>query len=115
VAAQGRDPTSMLALYREALRLRREVLDAEPATLEWVAAPPAPGVLVFRRGAVECWVNFGPDPVPLPDAVAGADGGADGGAEVLLTSVPPQEGSLPADGAAWVRRVTHVGDVGKRR
>jgi len=97
VAAERRDPASMLALYREALRLRRAVLDAEPTTLEWVEAPPGQDVLVFRRGAVECWVNFGPGPAPLP--------GAGSGAEVLLSSVPPRDGSLPADAAAWVRRV----------
>jgi alpha-glucosidase len=107
VAAQRRDPASMLALYREALRLRRKLLDAEPPTLEWLPPPAGSGagaaqdVLVFRRGALECWVNFGSSPVPLPGAASGA--------EVLLASVAPEAGpdgqvALPADAAAWLRR-----------
>lgn len=108
VAAQRQDPSSMLALYREALRLRRTAWNSEPATLEWVSGPsdasapgaagsgPAQDVLIFRRGALECWVNFGPEPVPLPDPASGA--------EVLLVSLAGAERELPADAAAWVRQ-----------
>ncbi len=100
VAAERQDPASMLALYREALRLRRTVLDGEPATLAWLELEAPPEALALRRGAVECWVNFGPDPLPLPPGV--------GAGEVLLASVPLEPAgaalSLPADSAAWIRR-----------
>ena len=87
--AESTDPDSMLALYRAALRLRRDVRGG----LTWSDAPD--GVLHLRRdGGFECVVNFGPDPVPLA-----AD------AEVLLTSGPlADDRLLPIDTAVWLRR-----------
>jgi alpha-glucosidase len=73
---------------RDALRLRRSVL----GELTWIDAPD--GVLHLRRGAdFECVVNFGPEPVPLPEQ-----------AELLLGSGPIVDGLLPTDTAAWLRR-----------
>ncbi len=95
--AQDQDPASMLALYRSALRLRREVW-VGAGDLDWVEAPE--DVVAFRRGAgdghLECWVNTGDQPVELPEG------------EVLLVSDPDGTGStgrtLNGTAAAWLRR-----------
>ena len=80
---------STLELYRDALRLRREL--AGPETLEWVDDESV-SVLHFERpGGWHCVVNLGPDPVALP---AG---------DVLVTSDDLDAGRLPPDTAAWVR------------
>ena len=92
---QAEDPMSVLTLYRDALRLRRSVLshDVVRSDLTWLDAPD--GVLHFRRGddGFECVVNFGAEPVPLPEQ-----------AELLLGSGPIVGGLLPTDTAAWLRR-----------
>ena len=67
------DPGSMLNLYRAGLRARREHLLGEQR-FEWLDAPA--GVLAFRRGPVECWVNTGEESAKLPEG------------RVLVASVP---------------------------
>jgi alpha-glucosidase len=87
--AQTGVPGSTLEMYREAIRLRRELLTADE-DLEWVDTGDK-HVLAFRRGSgVLCIVNFGAKPVALP---AG---------RVLLASQPKIEGELPGDTTAWV-------------
>ncbi|GAA4814935.1 glycoside hydrolase family 13 protein [Tomitella cavernea] len=88
-AAQDGDPSSMLELYRTALRLRR-TLPAD-APLRWLPAPD--GVLHFSRGdALRCLVNL------TGDAVAAPVG------EVLLASGPLRDdGTVPPDTAVWAR------------
>jgi alpha-glucosidase len=87
VEAEEADPGSTLALYRSALRLRREHLGG--GTLTW--RPSGPGVLTFDSGpGLTCVVNMGDEPVALP---AG---------DVLLAS-GPVDGSLPPDTAVWLR------------
>ncbi|MEH0844904.1 glycoside hydrolase family 13 protein [Micromonospora sp. CPCC 205711] len=91
VRAQTGDATSMLELYRSAIRIRR----ADPALgdgeLTWLPAPD--GVLAFSRGAgFRCLVNLAAAPVRLP-----ADG------ELLLASGPLDDGLLPPDTAVWLR------------
>ncbi|SFT65303.1 alpha-glucosidase [Geodermatophilus amargosae] len=62
VEAQDADPSSTLSLYREALRLRRELLSEEPLTWLDLGAD----VLAFDRGpALRCVVNLSAAPVPL--------------------------------------------------
>jgi alpha-glucosidase len=92
VDAESGDPASALTLYRDALRLRRSVLGGSAlGELTWVDAPER--VLRLRRGeGFECVVNFGPEPVPLPEQ-----------AEILLGSGPIVDGLLPTDTAAWLR------------
>ncbi len=59
-AAQADDPTSMLWLYLEALRRRRDLLGGDE--FAWLDAPP--GVLAFARGdGFSCVVNLADDPV----------------------------------------------------
>jgi alpha-glucosidase len=93
--AQEGDPSSVLALYRAALRTRRSVLGKDQAgtTLTWFDTPPE--VLRFRRGSFECVVNLGATPVPLPQHT-----------EILLSSGPIADELLPSDTAVWLRRET---------
>jgi len=105
VELEEADPGSMLHLYREGLRLRREI---------WGAAHPSAGpfrwvrrdedVLAFARGDVQCWTAFGADTelpagevllVSAPLGVVESDGGS--GAVGGAASV------LPADTTAWIR------------
>ncbi|MEV1007657.1 glycoside hydrolase family 13 protein [Streptomyces sp. NPDC049881] len=92
VEQQDADPASMLNLYRTALRLRRELLDADPTGLTWLEAPA--GVLAFTRSdGLVCAVNLAAEPVALPAHTA-----------VLLSSDPLDEGGLlPPDTAVWLR------------
>lgn len=88
-ARQADDPASMLSLYRQLLDLRREHPAVSGDTLEWLGAPP--GAFAFRRpDGLICAVNTGTAAVALP---AG---------ELLITSVPLEDGALPSDAAAWL-------------
>jgi alpha-glucosidase len=83
VEAQRGDPGSTLALYRDALAVRRASEALTSGSFTWVESPS--GSLVFARSAgsetVVCVVGVETDDVPLPDG------------EVLLAT----------DSAAWVR------------
>jgi alpha-glucosidase len=88
--AQARDPGSMLALYRAALRLRREHAALGDGELRWLDTPE--GVLMFTRApGFGCAVNLSGAPFALPTD-----------SEVLLASGPLDGGLLPADTAAWL-------------
>ncbi|WP_245817697.1 glycoside hydrolase family 13 protein [Geodermatophilus saharensis] len=85
--AQRDDPSSTLSLYRDALRLRRQLLGEEPLT--WLDL--GEDVLAFDRGsALRCVVNLSARPVPLT-----------GLGTVLLTS-GGAAADLPPDTAAWL-------------
>ncbi|NUK09364.1 glycoside hydrolase family 13 protein [Streptomyces lunaelactis] len=83
---------SMLALYREALRLRRTEEGFGDGPLTWLRSPP--GALAFvRTGGLICVVNLAGQPAELP-----------GHTSVLLTSGPlDEDGRLPQDTAVWLR------------
>ena len=90
VAAQSEVTTSMLALYRAGLRLRRATPALGDGALRWI--PSADSALAFARGErFACFVNFGSDPVELP-----AD------AAVLLASNELEGGALPRDTTVWL-------------
>jgi alpha-glucosidase len=92
VSAQSASTTSMLALYRAGLRIRRASPWTGDATLRWL--PSDDTVIAFARGdRFICIVNFGPDPVPLP-----------AGASVLIPSNPLVGGALPQDTTVWLRQ-----------
>jgi alpha-glucosidase len=93
VQRQEVDPSSMLALYRSALELRRDLPALGDGTLHWVATTGE--VLAFRRDpGFVCVVNVGDEPAPPPDAVR--DG------SMLLSSGPLEvDGRLPGATAAW--------------
>jgi alpha-glucosidase len=93
--AQETDPASMLALYRTALRLRRDLPALGDGALTWIPAPD--GVLSFvREPGFACVVNQSASPVELPphSAVLLASGPLDG-------STSPAQ--LPPDQAVWLR------------
>jgi alpha-glucosidase len=91
VEAQTGHPSSMLELYRTALRLRREnpALRREPMT--WMPDQDRE-VLAFDRGpGFRCVVNFGTEPVAMTTG------------RVLLASGPlPPDGTLPGNTAVWL-------------
>jgi alpha-glucosidase len=87
---EERDRSSMLWLYRDALRIRRANPGFGDGPFEWMHADEE--VLAFRRGAgVMCVVNFGEHPQPLPPY-----------GEVLLASSPLVDGRLASDAAVWL-------------
>jgi alpha-glucosidase len=97
VEAESDDPASMLNLYRSGLRLRQSLPALGDGDLRWL--PSSDSVLAFARGEdFICLVNFGPDPVDLPD-----------GASVLLASSELEGGALPYDSTVWLRQ-THPQD-----
>lgn len=91
VQSQGDDPRSMLELYRQLLRLRRELPALGDGSMRWLAQPGSELLAFSREPEFACAVNFGSDPVELPDH-----------SRVLVTSVPLVEGLLPSDAAAWL-------------
>ena len=91
VAAQAEDPHSMLSLYRDGLRLRREAPWGDAATIEWL--PSTDSVLAFARGdGFVCVVNFGPEAVKLLP-----------GHDVLLASNDLAGGAVAQDTTVWLR------------
>ncbi|MFI0443910.1 glycoside hydrolase family 13 protein [Actinomadura sp. 6N118] len=107
VERQAADPESMLALYRAALRIRREHPALGDGTLRWLPAPDGALVFerVFERGTATdedgtggrrlvCAVNLGKDTVRVP-----AYG------RPLLASAPIRPDGdrlvLPPDTAVW--------------
>ncbi|MGW0517464.1 glycoside hydrolase family 13 protein [Crossiella sp. NPDC003009] len=89
--AQQRDPGSMHALYREALRLRRELPALGDGPMRWLDRGEQ--VLAFHRPpGFTCVLNLSAAPVPLPAHE-----------RVLLASGPlTEQGDLPADTAVWL-------------
>ncbi|GAA1482021.1 glycoside hydrolase family 13 protein [Gordonia sinesedis] len=96
VAAQEADPDSTLTLVRSALAVRREVFGTAPdarvdaESVDWI--DDTGGVLAFRRGEVQCWVNTGPDEIVLPD----------GGRVLVASDAAVSGGILPVDTAVWL-------------
>lgn len=95
VEAQDGDPASMLSLYREALRLRRDLAALGAGSgrdVTWLDL--GDDVVAFRREpGLVCVVNTGPTPVPMPDGT------------VLLASIPldlATSPELPGDAAVWL-------------
>ncbi|GAA4482049.1 glycoside hydrolase family 13 protein [Actinoallomurus oryzae] len=88
VEAQEADPSSMLNLYRTALRIRRESLG--DGTLTWL--PLGEEVLAFTRDSgLTCVVNLGREPVRLPEHQ-----------RIRLASGEVDGDLLPADTAVWL-------------
>jgi alpha-glucosidase len=93
VEAQAADESSMLTLYRNALRIRRSDPDLATETFSWL--PSGADVLAFRRGERFVSVtNFGTTPIE-----------AASGASLVLASHDLVDGRLPTDATAW----WHVG------
>ncbi len=98
VEAEASDASSMLSLYRSALRLRRTDRDLRTEALEWL--PSAPDVLAFLRGSgLVVIANLGSTPVAAPR-----------GGELLLASQDLVDGCLPVDATGWWRLAGGGGD-----
>lgn len=93
--SQDTDPTSMLSLHREVLRVRRMLLADAPA-LEWLPSP-SNELLAFRRGTVICATNFGEEETAIP-----AHWGAT--TRLLSTQQPtaPWTGTVPGETTVWL-------------
>ncbi|GHE10865.1 glycoside hydrolase family 13 protein [Streptomyces alanosinicus] len=91
--ANQADPTSMLQLYRSALRLRRTKAGMSGEEFRWLDSPD--GTLLFERGnGLLCAVNLSDQPVPLPVAC-----------RPLQQSGPlGSDGQLPPDTTVWLQR-----------
>ena len=88
VTAQSGRPESTLELYREALRVRRQLQTLEQ--LEWVPTGDPDVLHLVRPGGWHCVTNFGSAPVALPEGV------------VRVSSVPLTDGVLPGESTAWL-------------
>jgi alpha-glucosidase len=92
VDTQRADPDSTWSLYREALRLRRE-LALGHGHLSWPESL-APDVVLFERPGLVCTTNCGTAPVRLPERYG----------ELLLASGPVTDaGVLPGNTTVWWR------------
>jgi alpha-glucosidase len=91
---QDADPASMLALYQDALRVRRQRPELGDGPLEWIEA--GDDVLAFGRPpSFACVVNLSEHAVARPAALGAAH-------TVLVASGElDDDGSLPADTAVW--------------
>jgi len=85
------DPDSMLSLYREALRIRRERSELGDGPLRWTDATEGDVIAFARSDEFTCVVNTGATPVALPAH-----------REVLLASADVSAGSLPPNSSAWL-------------
>ena len=96
VEAELADPGSMLSLYRDTLRLRRGSAGLHDGPLTWLDR--GEDVLAFTRGENFVSIsNLSAEPVPLPEHV-----------EVLLSSSALENGLLPSDSTAWLRRAGNL-------
>ncbi|MEU4394176.1 glycoside hydrolase family 13 protein [Kribbella sp. NPDC023855] len=90
--AQATEPKSHLALYKAALRIRREHEALGEGRLVWDQDAPE-GVLSFSRDpGFRCVVNLGDEPIDLPEYTA-----------VLLSSEPLPDNKLPVDTTVWLQ------------
>jgi alpha-glucosidase len=91
VEEQEADQSSMLRLYREALRIRAASPELHGPEFAWIASPN--GVLSFSRGDRFVSVtNLSSAAIDLPDH-----------AEILISSAGLLSGRLPPDSSAWLQ------------
>ncbi|MCU1581823.1 MAG: glycoside hydrolase family 13 protein [Microbacteriaceae bacterium] len=91
VEEQEADQSSMLRLYREALRIRTASPELHGPEFAWIASPD--GVLSFSRGDRFVSVtNLSSAPIDLPDH-----------AKILISSAGLVSGRLPPDSSAWLQ------------
>ncbi len=88
---QQGDPDSVLELYRTVLVRRRAHPALGDGDLTWVSAPGDAVLHLRREPGFACVVNLSDAPVDLPAHD-----------EVLLASVPLEDGRLGSDAAVWL-------------
>ncbi|MCU1367885.1 MAG: Alpha-glucosidase [Ilumatobacteraceae bacterium] len=86
------EPTSVLALYREAISMRRELL-RDAAEFGFIEAPP--GMVGLRNGRLAVFVNFTSETLAVPEGH---------GDRVVLSSLAGHDGAsvLPGNTAIWL-------------
>jgi alpha-glucosidase len=90
VATQSNDADSMLSLYRDALKVRRDHKALGDGEMTWIDSPPE--ILLFHREPdLMCAVNLGDTDWPLPVHN-----------RVLLASEPLSDQKLAPDTAVWL-------------
>jgi alpha-glucosidase len=89
VEVQEEQEGSTLELYRQALRLRRELQAAEELT--WQESLSGEVLHFTRPGGWHVVTNFGEEPAELPTG------------ELLVSSGPLESGRLPANTTVWLR------------
>jgi alpha-glucosidase len=91
VEAEETNPASTLNFYRKAVNLRKSLVTSQE--IKWVRHLFNKNVLHFvRPNGWHSVTNFGTKPVVLPKG------------QVLLSSLPLENGKLPADATAWIKR-----------
>ena len=90
VESQDQDSASVLAFYRRAIELRRELQTEE--RLDWLDTESSDVLHLRRPNGWEAITNFSCGPVALPEG------------EVLLASGPLVGDQLPGETTAWLRR-----------
>lgn len=90
-AAQVGIADSTLEMYRQALRLRRELRLGE-GSFDWLDSD-VPELLGYQNGEIQVWHNFGQSDAKLPE-----------GYEVIATSAP-DSGNLRPNQTVWLRPI----------
>ncbi|WP_308799977.1 glycoside hydrolase family 13 protein [Agromyces silvae] len=101
VSEQRAAPDSTLSLYRTAIQLRKQHLDATGAELRWTGidttpgAPDAPDVLIFERGTrFRCVLNLSSTAaIAIPSDYT-----------PILSSVPLEDGLIAPDTSVWLTK-----------
>ncbi|MFJ6637015.1 alpha-amylase family glycosyl hydrolase [Streptomyces sp. NPDC091376] len=89
---QGEDDASVLALYRQALRIRSGHPALGDGTLQWDSSSSQEVLSFARHPGFRCVVNFSASPIPLPSH-----------RKVILSSSPlTPDGQLAGDTAVWL-------------
>ena len=111
VERQQGDPGSMLAMYRQAIRLRHRLPALGDGDLDWLEA--GQDLLAFRREpGFTCVVNLGDKPADLPDELQDELLSELQGerSPAILASGPLQaDGKIPGATAVWYATGAHVG------
>ncbi|MDQ6617512.1 MAG: glycoside hydrolase family 13 protein [Actinomycetota bacterium] len=90
VEALDQDPDSILALYREALRIRHDHPALGDGPMRWLDGPE--GVLMFGRDpGFVCIINFSAQPIDMPP-----------GEELLASEPLLDRRTIPPDVAVWL-------------
>ena len=88
--AQEQDASSTLSLYKNALRLRKELSLGE-GSFGWLQAHQGPNSLGYENSGVRVIYNFGAEPIDLS------------GLDVLISSEPLNGSQLETNQCVWVK------------
>ena len=87
---QELDASSTLALYKQALALRKHLALGE-GSFSWASGHTGPDSLGYENSGVRVIYNFGKEPIDI------------GNSEVLISSAPIASGQLEPNSCVWIR------------